>query len=156
MASVVKMWNPPTTLQEDPIHNIIRRMNILHPRTQEVLPRWHLSIVLKRLMKPPFAINSSDKNLSLELLSYKTAFIVTLATRARGSELIALLTTWTSRLWISEPDKSPLEWCQNSFIRTNVLNTYSETAGIPENNSFISKGSWKTHVSREDAMRLPV
>ena len=90
IASVLKMLNPPTVLQEDTIHNIIRKMSILRPRTQEVLPRWHLSVVLKVLMKPPFAINSSDRNLSLKLLSYKTAFLVALATGARGSELVAL------------------------------------------------------------------
>ena len=72
------------------IHNIIRRMSILHPRTQEVLPKWHLSMVLKGLMKPPFAINGSDKDISLELLSYKTAFLVVLAKGARGFELVAL------------------------------------------------------------------
>ena len=93
IASVLKMLNPPTALQEDTKHNIIRRMSILHPRTQEVLPRWHLSIVLNGLMKPPFAINGSDKNLSSELLSYKTAFLVALATGARGSELVPLSRT---------------------------------------------------------------
>ena len=41
-------------------------------------------------MKPPFAINGSDRNLSLERPSYKTAFLITLATGARGSELVAL------------------------------------------------------------------
>ena len=41
-------------------------------------------------MKPPFAINGSDRNISLELLSYKTAFLVALATGAHGSELVAL------------------------------------------------------------------
>ena len=90
IASVLKMLNPPTALQENTIHNIIHRMSILHPRTLEVLPRWHLSAVLKGLMKPPFAINGSNRNLSLELLSYKTAFLVALATGARGSELVAL------------------------------------------------------------------
>ena len=90
IASVFKMFNLPTALQEDTIHNIIPRMSILRPRTQEVLPRWHLSVVLKGLMKPLFTINGSDRNLSLELLSYKTAFLVTLATGARGSELVAL------------------------------------------------------------------
>ena len=69
IASVLKMLNPHTAIQEDTIHNIIRRMNILRPQTQEVFPRWHLSFVLKGLMKPPFAINGSDKNISLELLS---------------------------------------------------------------------------------------
>ena len=90
IASVLKMLNPATVLQEDTIHNIICRMTLLHPRTQEVLPRWHLSIVLKGLMKQPFAINGSDRNISLELLSYKTAFLVALATGAPGSELVAL------------------------------------------------------------------
>ena len=33
--------------------------------------------------------NGSDKNISLELLCYKTAFLVTLAAGARGSELVA-------------------------------------------------------------------
>ena len=41
-------------------------------------------------MKPPFAINGSDRNLSSELLSYKTAFLVALATGARELELVAL------------------------------------------------------------------
>ena len=87
---VLKMLNPPTVLQEETIHNIIHRMTILRPRTQEILPRWHLSVVLKGLMKPPFDINGSDRNISLELLSYKTALLIALATGARGSELFAL------------------------------------------------------------------
>ena len=90
IASVLKMLNTPSALQEDTIHNIVRRMSILRPRTQKVIPRWHLSVVSKGHMKPPFAINGSDRNLSLELLSYKTAFLVALATGARGSELVAL------------------------------------------------------------------
>ena len=65
-------------------------MTILRPREQEVLPKWNLSVVLKGLMKPPFAFRDTDKNISLELLSYKTAFLVALATGARGSELVAL------------------------------------------------------------------
>ena len=65
-------------------------MTILRPREQEVLPRWHLSVVLKGLMKPPFAINGTDRHISLELLSYKTAFLVALASGARGSELVAI------------------------------------------------------------------
>ena len=90
ISSVLKLLNPPTTLQETTLQNVIRRMTILRPREQEVLPRWHLSVVLKGLMKPPFTINGSDRQISLELLSYKTAFLVALASGARGSELVAL------------------------------------------------------------------
>ena len=90
ISSVLKLLNPPTTLQETTLQNVIRRMTILRPQEQEVLPRWHLSVVLKGLMKPPFTINGSDRQISLELLSYKTAFLVALASGARGSELVAL------------------------------------------------------------------
>ena len=90
ISSVLKLLNPPTTLQESTLQNVIRRMNILRPWEQEVLPRRHLSVVLKGLMKPPFTINGSDRQISLELLSYKTAFLVALASGARGSELVAL------------------------------------------------------------------
>ena len=90
IASVLKIFNPPTPLREDTIHNLLCAMNIQRPRSQEILPEWHLSVVLKALMKPPFTVNGSDKNISLELLSYKTAFLVALATGARGSELVAL------------------------------------------------------------------
>ena len=90
IASVLKILNPPTPLQEDTIHNLLCAMNIQRPRSQEILPEWHLSVVLKALMKPPFTVDGSDKNISLELLSYKTAFLVALATGARGSELVAL------------------------------------------------------------------
>ena len=90
ISSVLKLLNPSTALQENTLHNVIRRMTILRPREQEVLPRWHLSVVLKGLMKSPFAINGTDRHISLELLSYKTAFLVALASGARGSELVAL------------------------------------------------------------------
>ena len=81
------MLNPPTAIQEDTIHNILRRMSILRHQTQEILPICYLSVVLKRLVKPPFAINGSDWNLSLELLPYMTAFLVALATVARSQIL---------------------------------------------------------------------
>ena len=90
ISSVLKLLNPPTAIQESTLHNVICRMTILRPREQEVLPRWHLSVVLKGLMKPPFAIDGTDRHISLELLSYKTAFLGALASGARGSELVAL------------------------------------------------------------------
>ena len=90
IASVLKLLNPPTALQEDTIHNAIHGRSILRSRTQEVLPRWHLSIVLKGPMKPPFAINGLDRNISFELLSYKTALLIALTTCAHGYVLVAL------------------------------------------------------------------
>ena len=87
---VLKILYLPTPFLEDTIHNLLHAVSIQHPRSQEILPKWHLSVVVKGLMKPP--VDGSDKNISLELLSYKTAFLVALATGARGSELVALST----------------------------------------------------------------
>ena len=84
------LLNPSTPLQEDIIHNLLRATSVQWPRSQQIPPKWHLSVVLKGLMKPPFTENGSDRNISLELLSYKKAFLVTLATCAWGSELVAL------------------------------------------------------------------
>ena len=111
ISSVLKLLNSPTAIQEETLHNVIRRMTILRPREQEVLPKWNLSVVLKGLMKPPFAIRGTDKNISSELLSYKTAFLVALATGARGSEPH---TTWNSPLWRRGLNMHPSVWSPNS------------------------------------------
>ena len=129
--SVLKMLNPLTALQEDTIHNIIHRMSILCPRTQEVLPRWHLSIVLKGLMKPPFA------------------FMVLIGICPCRSGY------WSSRIRASSPfpfsSQSGLqdfEFRSQTSLHYNgaqihckepMSQTYSETVGIPGNSSFISK-----------------
>ena len=46
-----------------------------------------------KLMKPPFPVDAPDENISLKLLSNKTALLVALATGAGGSELVALSRT---------------------------------------------------------------
>ena len=144
------MLNPPTVLQEETIHDIIHRMTIPRPRTQEVLPRWHLSVVLKGLMKPPFVINGSDRNIPLELLSYKTAFLIALATGARGSELVALsraphnlqfkmLETGDKQAYIRmvHPEKST-PWAD------------SQTPGVSWNCPSLPTRTRKTSLSRKD------
>ena len=40
------------------------------------------------LHPPPFTIDGSDKDLCLDLLTYKTAFLVDLAMAVRGSEML--------------------------------------------------------------------
>ena len=39
ISSVLKLLNPPTALPEETLHNVIRRMTILRPREQDVLPK---------------------------------------------------------------------------------------------------------------------
>ena len=47
ISSVLKLLNPPTAFQEETLHSVIRRMTILRPREQEVLPKWQLAWSLK-------------------------------------------------------------------------------------------------------------
>ena len=55
----------------------------------QVLPIWCPSVVLKAFFKPLLMNNGSDK-IPLDLLTFKTAFLVSLESAARGSELVAL------------------------------------------------------------------
>ena len=150
------MLNPPTALQEDTIHNIIRRMSILCPRNLEILPRWLLKVILKGLMKPRFIINGSDRNLSLELPSYKTAFLVALPTGARGSELVALSRAAHNLDFTtleSGAKQVSIRMVPN-FIPKNQCPDHSKTIGIPGHRSFVSKRSRKTPVSCEGTRPL--
>ena len=148
ISSVLKLLNPPTALQESTLHNVIRRMTILRPREQEVLPRWHLSVVLKGLMKPRFAINGTDRQISLELLSYKTAFLVALASGARGPfrtgrsfQSIAQLRIHHLGFWgqTGLHTYGPQIYPQKSATRD-----HSRTYQVSRNCSFISQWTWTT------------
>ena len=90
ISSALKLISPPTPIQEDTINNLLKAMAVQRPRTVNPLPKWRPSVVLNAFLEPPFAIDGSDRNISLELLTYKTAFLVSLASAARGSELVAL------------------------------------------------------------------
>ena len=68
ISSVLKLLNPPMAIQESTLHKVLRRMTIHRLREQEVLPRWHLSVVLKGLMKPPFAIKGTETHFPVTLI----------------------------------------------------------------------------------------
>ena len=134
ISSVLKLLNPPTALHESTLHNVIRRMTILRPREQEVLPRWHLSVVLKGLMKSLFAINGTDRHISLELLSYKTAFLVALASGARGSELVALSRASHnfSPPWLQGSNRFPYVWSPNLSTKISDQRSFRNLSSFRE------------------------
>jgi hypothetical protein len=59
-------------------------MTLEHPRTHYSSPKWDLLVVLRALMGFPF--EPMDK-VSFKYLTFKTAFLVALATDQRRSEL---------------------------------------------------------------------
>ena len=135
ISSVLNLLNPPTAIHEETLHSVIRRMTILRPREQEVLPKWNLSVVHKGLMKHPFAIHGTDKNISLELLSYKTAFLIALATGARGSELSPSPephTTWNSPLWRRGLNMHPSVCTPNSSPKISDQRSFRNLWNFPE------------------------
>ena len=85
----LRLLNPPNQLQDDTISNLAKDKAIQRPRTTQVLPKWRPSVVLKAFFKPLFTNNGSDKIL-LDFLTFKTAFLVSLESAARGSDLVAL------------------------------------------------------------------
>ena len=90
ISSVLRIRNPPDHLQEEAVARLIRAVSLERPRSFQSAPAWNLGLVLRQLLLPPFTHNGRDTDISLELLTKKTVFLVALATAARASELCAL------------------------------------------------------------------
>lgn len=86
---------------------ILQNLKITCPATRFKTPQWDLAVVLRALMKPPF---EPIVSIPFDLLTYKTAFLLTLASGARASEIHALSfhsfsrdRNWT-HVWLSPSD----------------------------------------------------
>ena len=69
------------------ISSMMRSFGLERPPKRKLLPNWNLSIVLKALLKPPF---EPIATCSLRYLTWKTTFLVALASGRRRSEIHAL------------------------------------------------------------------
>ena len=70
---------------------ITSALRLLNPpnQLQDIITNLGKSVVLKAFFKPLFTNNGSDK-IPLDLLTFKTAFLVSLESAARGPDLVAL------------------------------------------------------------------
>ena len=66
---------------------LLRNFTIECPAERFDIPKWNLSLVLNMLMESPF---EPIYSISLKHLTYKTAFLLTLGSGARSSEIHAL------------------------------------------------------------------
>ena len=89
ITSALRLLNHPNQLQDDTITNLAKAKAIQRPRTTQVLTKWRPNVVLKAFFKPFFTNNGSNK-IPLDLLTFKTAFLVCLESAACGSDLVAL------------------------------------------------------------------
>ena len=92
ITSVLKFSDPTFELRSAQVlNNLFTRLKRENPREITVLPKWDLELVLRSLLRKPFVDDSgSDKGISLQWFTRKTAFLVALASGARASEIHAL------------------------------------------------------------------
>lgn len=68
------------------LNNLIKGFSIERPITHRQIPRWDLNIVLRHIMREPYEPMATS---SIASLTKKTAFLLTLATAKRNSEVWA-------------------------------------------------------------------
>jgi hypothetical protein len=85
---VIRPFLDDTTLDNNPlITRLIKGMFVRRPPSRELTKPWDLKLVLNSFLEGPY---KGCSNLSLAMLSHKTAFLLALATMCRRSELHAL------------------------------------------------------------------
>ena len=69
------------------LRNLLKNMDLQHPRYKELCPKWYLALVLAYITSPPF---EPIMKASLCHLTLKTVFLLNLASGRRRNELHAL------------------------------------------------------------------
>jgi integrase len=92
--------------QGDIVRDLITNFGIHRPVKERILPKWDLSIVLNRLQGPPYEPLVSA---SITHVTWKTAFLILLASGARRGEVHALeyntiIKAQDGKSWIVKPD----------------------------------------------------
>ena len=111
-----KLGNLPINVSKD--ENLTRLLDSLHrykPNGRRGIPSWNLSLVLQRLSKAPL---EPIKDASLKHLTFKTVFLLALASRKRRSEIHA---------WLNKNNRQQSDWskvslyCSRNFLSKNRL-----------------------------------
>ena len=87
ISSVHKGWNGTSDGESSDLSRLIKNFFQERPPSKSLLPSWSLPLVLSKLVESPF---EPLEKCSLKLLSFKTAFLVALASGHRVGDLHAL------------------------------------------------------------------
>ena len=99
------------------ISELIRAMELKRPVSRSLTPKWDLACVLGSLIKAPYEpLNQA----SLQFLTWKTVFLLTMASSKRRSEIHAL-SIEESHLRFDSSDGSVTLLCQPGFLAKNQL-----------------------------------
>ena len=85
--------------QSSDLHRLLSSFHRDQPKSSRNLPKWNLSVVLNELTKAPF---EPMKDTDLKHLTFKTAFLLALASGKRRSEVHAWVANKVSNLGQSE------------------------------------------------------
>ena len=103
MLSHTLSFRKSTACAEPMISELIRAFEIRRPVTRSLAPKWDLACVLWSLTKAPY---EPLDQASLQLLTWKTVFLLTLASAKRRSEIT--LCQWKNIIYSSIPQKGLL------------------------------------------------
>lgn len=87
IATTLKHFSDINYSNQPVISNVIRSLELEKPKVSSPVPKWNLPLVLGVLSKSPF---ESLTSCSLKFLTYKTVFLIALASGRRRSEIHAL------------------------------------------------------------------
>ncbi|MEW8546512.1 MAG: hypothetical protein AB2693_23605, partial [Candidatus Thiodiazotropha sp.] len=90
ISSTLKHFSSVDFSSDPVLSDIVRSMELEKPSHTRVVPHWDLSLVLSCLKESPFEPLSSS---SLKFLTWKTVFLISLASGRRRSEIHALSAT---------------------------------------------------------------
>ncbi len=128
MSNVLKYQGTDITNDEE-ISMLIRSLDIKRPTTMSEVPKWDLALVLRKLTEPPYEPLATA---SFKFLTYKTIFLLSLASAKRIGELHALTKDFShTENWTSislQFDKSFLAKTQDPADPSTGLSTLSVPA----------------------------
>lgn len=118
MLSQTLSFRKTCTIGTDPIlSDLIRSFELKRPVCRSLAPKWNLSCVLWSLTKTPYEPLSEA---SIKFLSWKTVFLLTLASAKRRSEIHAL-SVEEGHLRFNSVDDSVSLLCQTGFLAKTQL-----------------------------------
>ena len=118
MLSQTLSFRKPCAIGTDSVlSDLIRSFELRRPVSRSLAPKWDLSHVLWSLTRSPYEPMSEA---SLTFLSWKTAFLLTLASAKRRSEIHAL-SVEEGHLRFNDSDGSVSLLCQTGFLAKTQL-----------------------------------
>ena len=133
ISSTIQQLGGPSFSDDPLLRGVIRGASILQAKLPKRIPAWDLFLVLDHLKRPPF---EPIREISIKHLTLKTAFLVTLASGRRGSEVHAF--SGSPKSYAFERDGSvSLHFLEDFVAKNQVPGTKSPAVNIKSLRDFL-------------------